>query len=441
MKFITSLKLTILLIILFIILALLGTLLPQNEEPSFYRAHYGEKANLILTLGLDHLYRSPLFLSVAFLFLLNLFTCSLKNFLSKIKTLQIQSTLLTPTSKEDRLLSEKLNQARPETGLLAELLKKKSFRVKVSEVQNGHLITARKGLVGLFGPEIVHFGLLLIILGGLGSALLSYRNTIALMEGEQSRLEGHDLILRLDRFTTEFYPNGAVRDWKSQVSILEDNQVKTSGTIEVNKPLSYKGLNFYQMSYGYDWDRTRVKLKIKSGNKQIITEIDNGQSKVLNSTGLELKVLSFVPDFQIDNTGQVFSRSAEPVNPAVLLQLEEDKKVIFSGWVFYLHPDFNRFQRKTSEDLQIKFESFNAPQFSVIEAVKDPAASIVWLGCFLLVVGLFSSFYRPYRELKIIKQPNGHYTASSMSRKDRDRFSAEISELAKAINNKMNRSH
>jgi cytochrome c biogenesis protein len=440
MKFISSLKLTIVLIIFLIILAVLGTLLPQNEEPAFYQEHYAGKASLILKLGLDHLYRSPLFLSVALLFLLNLTACSLKNLLTKISRLKVKSTEFKPVSREDRLLTETLNQVRPEIGLLADLLKKKSFRVKTLELKNETLISARKGLVGLFGPEIVHFGLLLIILGGLGSALLSYRNTIALLEGKQAELEGKNLILRLDRFTTEFYPNGIVRDWKSQVSILEDNQVKTSGTIEVNKPLSYRGLNFYQMSYGYNWDKTRVKLKIKSGNEQITTEIDTGQSQVL-SPRLELKVISFVPDFQIDNTGQVFSRSAEPANPAVLLQLEEDKKVIFSGWVFYLHPDFSRFHRKSKEDLEVKLESFTAPEFSVLEAVCDPAANLVWFGCFLLVVGLFASFYFPYRELIISKRVDGQYAAMSLGRKSRDRFSAEIGELAKAINPKINRSN
>jgi len=435
MKFITSLKLTIVLIILLIMLAVLGTLLPQNEEPSFYQEHYSGKSSFILSLGLDHLYRSPLFLSVAFLFLLNLTACSLKNLLTKISRLKVKSAEFKPVSKEDRFLTERLNQVRPEISLLADLLKKKSFRVKTLELKNETLISARKGLVGLLGPEIVHFGLLLIILGGLGSALLSYRTSIALLEGEQAKLEGKNLALRLDRFTTEFYPNGAVRDWKSQVSILEDNQVKTSGTIEVNRPLSFKGLNFYQMSYGYDWDRTRLKLIIKSGNESITTEINAGQSKVIGP-GLELKSVSFIPDVQIDNKGQVFSRSAEPANPAVLLQLEEDKKVIFSGWVFYLHPDFNRFHRKTKEDLEIKLDSFSAPEFSVVEAVQDPAANLVWLGCFLLVVGLFASFYFPYRELTIIKRADGHYAAMSICRKSRDRFSAEMTELAQTINKK-----
>ncbi|MGB9836855.1 MAG: cytochrome c biogenesis protein ResB [Candidatus Saccharicenans sp.] len=432
MKFLASLKLTIALILILILLSVLGTLLPQNEKPSFYQQHYLGKARLILSLGLDHLYRSPLFLSVSFLFLLNLVACSGQNFLAKVRRLRAENKELNPLSPEDLLLTEKLNQASLIPDDLVSLLRKKSFRVKTKRLDKKTFIYARKGLAGYFGPEIVHAALLLIILGGLGSALFGYRLPLVLSEGEQAELEGKNLTLKLDRFSTEFYPDGSVRDWKSQVTVLENGQVKKSGIIEVNRPLSYKGLNFYQMSYGYDWDRTRLKIQINLGQELISAELNTGESKPVGQD-VELKALNFVPDFQVDNYGRVFSRSAEPNNPAVLLELNQGKQVVFSGWVFYLHPDYARFHRKTGEDLKIKLESFSAPEFSVIEAVSDPASNLVWFGCLLLAVGLFISFYFPFRELIITLDAEGHYRALAIARKSRDRFSAEVSDLARQL--------
>lgn len=438
MKFISSLKLTIILIIIIILLAVIGTLIPQNEEPSFYQKNYPGKAGFILALGLDHLYRSPLFLSAVFLFLLNLTACSLKNFLSKIKVYKKSNTEISPSGDQDRHLTEKLNQLRPEPDFLAGLLKQKSFRVKIQKIEDKTFITARKGLAGLFGPEIVHFGLLLIILGGLGSALFSFRTSLAVEEGEEVRLGKKNLVLKLEKFTTEFYPDGSVRDWKSQVNIFSNEGDKISAVIEVNKPVKFKGVRFYQMGYGFDWDRVRLKIKIKAGTETTVAEIIYGQKKVLDN-GIELRALGFVPDFQIDKRGQVFSRSAEPSNPAALLQLEKDKQVIFSGWVFYLHPEYARFHQKKREDLEIKVESFSAPEFSVIEAVQDPASGLVWIGCLFLTMGLFGSFFFPYRELKILRESDSSYRAAGRTRKAQESFSNEIAALIQKLDNKNRR--
>lgn len=435
MKFISSLRLTIVLIIIIILLAVIGTLIPQNEEPSFYQKNYPGKAGFILALGLDHLYRSPVFLSAVFLFLLNLTACSLKNFLSKIKVYKNAKTEINPSGDQERHLTEKLNRLRPEPDLLAGLLKEKSFRVKIQKIEDKTFIRARKGLAGLFGPEIVHFGLLLIILGGLGSALFSFRTSLAVEEGEEIRLEKKNLVLKLEKFTTEYYPDGSVRDWKSQVNIFNNEGDKISAVIEVNKPVKFKGISFYQMGFGFDWDRVRLKIKIKAGTEETAAEIISGQKKVLDN-GIELRALGFVPDFQIDNRGQVFSRSAEPGNPAALLQLEKDRQVIFSGWVFYLHPDYSRFHQKNTEDLEIKIESFSAPEFSVIEAVQDPASGLVWLGCLFITLGLFGSFFFPYRELRILRNSDGRYQAAVVVKKSPDRLSKDITELTDKLDKK-----
>ena len=69
--------------------------------------------------------------------------------------------------------------------------------------------------------------------------------------------------LRLDKFETEYYPKGGVKDWKSTLTVLEDEEPVLTKIVEVNHPLSYNGYVFYQSSYGWDWTKPSVEIWAK----------------------------------------------------------------------------------------------------------------------------------------------------------------------------------
>lgn len=431
-RYLSSVRLAVVLLILIILLSIIGTLIPQGQELSFYQNYLPRVASLIVFLGFNHLYRSPLFLSLVFLFLLNLLFCSIKQLGAKLKRLKSKYGLAFDSSCE--LESEKIRLKLPkhlkaDPNLLIFTLQKKKYQIKTATENDRKLILARKGIPGLFGPEIVHLGLMIIIIGGLVSALLSYRTSIAFIEGETAKIPGKNFSLRLDKFTTEYYPNGSVKDWKSSVSVIEDNQVRASALIEVNHPFKYGGLNFYQMSYGQDWEKAAVELEVKTKETPArrITLKAGEMTKI--DPGLTIRVLSFVPDFQIDSAGQVFSRSPEPNNPAVLVEIQSEGQPAFSGWVFYLYQHFTSFHRKTRPDLEVTLKKFEAPVFSVLEASSDPGSKLVWIGSALLMLGLLFSFYLPYKELRILVDSSGQVRILPYARKNRDGFLREIDQL------------
>ena len=76
---------------------------------------------------------------------------------------------------------------------------------------------------------------------------------LQITEGSTVEVPGGNFNLRLDRFTTEMYETGGVKDWKSRLTVVEAGQAVLTKTIEVNHPLSYKGFMFYQSQYGWDW--------------------------------------------------------------------------------------------------------------------------------------------------------------------------------------------
>ena len=223
-RFLSSLKLTIVLLILIIVLSVIGTLIPQGEEPAFYQNYFARWSGLILSLQLDHLYRSSLFLSVTFLFLLNILFCSLRQLPAKFKQLrgEIESIPLGVQPAVNRKLATGFSdwfEASPDS-LLAEL-KKRHYQIKIKEAGEKKTLVAQKERSGLLGPEIVHLAIMVIIVGGLISALFSQRIELALTEGQTADLPGKDFSLRLERFTTDYYPDGSIKSWKSLVSILD----------------------------------------------------------------------------------------------------------------------------------------------------------------------------------------------------------------------------
>ena len=62
------------------------------------------------------------------------------------------------------------------------------------------------------------------------------------------------------------------------------------------------------------------------------------ESFPLSDAGYSGRITGYVPDFQIDDRGQVGSRSDEPVNPAFQVEVYEGWKRIDAQWVF-ANPD------------------------------------------------------------------------------------------------------
>ncbi len=431
-NFLTSIRLAIVLLVLIILLSIAGSLIPQEQEPDFYQKYLPKISGLILFLEFHHLYRSPLFLSLVFLFLLNLLFCSLKQLPAKFRRLKTITGDHPPgrmykLSPEDSLKIDKwLNR---ETLSLESILRKNGFRTKTIEESGQKFFLARKGIPGLFGPELVHLGMIIIIIAGMISALFSQRITLALLEGQTEEIPGKNFALRLDRFTTEYYPDGQVKSWISEVSVIENGQVRLQKTIRVNHPLKFGGLSFFQMGYGQEWDRASVELQVRlPEDKSLKIDIRTGESLTFEG-GYRIRILSFLPDFQLEASSRVETRSTEPLNPAALVEITHHGEQVFLGWVFARQPERKDLQKRTRAEVEVRLINFSAPTFSVLEASSDPGTSPVWTGCILMLLGLLTSFYLPYREIRIKQQSGSLPELYFYSRKQAESFQEELAVL------------
>ncbi len=442
MKFFSSVKLATTLIIIIACASVVGTLIPQQRSWEEYAARYGELSNILNFLQLTRLYQSPWFIGLLFLFALNIIICTLNRFSPKLKRAFQPKVVVEPREVKVLKIRDSFKKSLSLAEVKSELrriLASKHYRLKEAGDEKKASLLARKKILGLFGSEVVHLGILVILAGGIASGIAGFSSNLTFIEGQVVDVPKASFKVRLDRFETEYYPNGNVKDWKSTLTVLEKDSSVLSKVVEVNHPLSYRGFMFYQTSYGWNWPDTNVEILLKkkkdpSFSREIRMKV--GEKTALEGEGLEMSVLHFVPDFVINEKNEIATRSLEPNNPAAFVEGWKKEGKIFSGWIFAKFPDFSRIHFTQETDLSFELKNFQAGQFSVIQASKDPGANIIWVGCAALMAGLFLAFYWPIREIRVVLEGRDSQTeisAGGTASKNHEAFKSEFQKIMTSI--------
>lgn len=198
-KKIKSLRLGIALIAALTVGSVLATLIPQGLENRKYFEIYPKLvATLVVETGLDRYFTSLLFLLPVFAFFMNLLACTV-----------------------DRLTRE--------------IRKKRGRR---------------------HGPDILHIGLLVLIVGSMVSFSERKEGSVTLRVGDSVDLPNGER-LKLAEFIDERYDDGRPRGWTSVVDLSSGGTATREGVrISVNRPLRVDGVTLYQASYGAEYELT-----------------------------------------------------------------------------------------------------------------------------------------------------------------------------------------
>jgi cytochrome c biogenesis protein len=429
--FFSSVKLAIFLIIIITLASVVGTLIPQLRGAEEYAARYGQLSELLIRLEFTDLYHSWWFIAFLFLFTLNILICTLTRLSPKFRRAFRPNLKFEPGT----LLASKIQERFQKRQSLAnseEELKKtlRSVHYKYKETRkDGEIhVLARKKTFGIFGSDVVHLGLLVILIGGIIGGMTGFRDYIEISEGEIVPILNAGFKLKLDKFETEYYPDGQVKDWKSTLTVIEDGSSRLTKTIEVNHPLTYRGNVFYQSSVGWDWKNPTLEVwatKNSNPSLQKKTFLRLGEIGIWEEENLEFTVLRFVPDFIIEGN-QVRTRSLDPNNPAVFIDVFRGEDKISSGWIFAKFPDFSQMHSEEEADFKFELKDIQAAQYSGIQMSKDPGVNFIWLGCALLMIGLFMAFYWPPRDIRfILKDVEGKTEIISAGRSIKSKLTLE----------------
>jgi cytochrome c biogenesis protein len=160
-----------------------------------------------------------------------------------------------------------------------------------------------------------------------------------------------------------------------------------------------------------------------------------GEKGSWEEENISFTTLQFMPDFIIDGN-RPGTRSLEPNNPAVFIQVSRGDEVISTGWIFSKFPDFSQMHSEEEPEYKFLFKNFQTSQYSGIQMAKDPGVNYIWAGCTLLMLGLFLAFYWPTRDIRmILKESEGRTAiiASGRSIKSKLALEAEFARIMETI--------
>ncbi len=262
-KGLSSVELALFIISAIAVTSILGTVIPQGEAIQFYAQGYGSKPAVILELlGITNMYSSYWFRGLLILLCLNLIVCTWVRFpavlaIIKKDNLKVPTTSITNSKKAIALTSDLPCTTSQLSQVSATL---KPFSLKMVERQdNEWLFLHEKGAWSRTGAYVVHLSILLIACGALIGKFWGFDAFVMVKEGtsiSSLRVSGNsykEIPLGFDvfcqNFKTDYYPSGAPKAYKSDLSILESEKRVIDKTITVNDPLRYKGMTFFQASY------------------------------------------------------------------------------------------------------------------------------------------------------------------------------------------------
>jgi cytochrome c biogenesis protein len=446
LRFLSSIKLAITLIIIIVVVSVLGTLIPQERSVGEYYGRYGGLAPLLMRLQLTNLYHSAWYIALLALLTLNTVTCTLTRLSPKLRKTfrpRLEAEAKTLLAAKDSSSLKMNSNLEVTAAAVRRALAGRRYKARQRAEGGGIIIFGRKKVLGWFGSDIVHLGLLVILAGALISSLTGFRAFLKLEKGKAQAVPRAGFEVRLDRFDTDYYQDGHnVKDWKSRLTVIEAGRDVRSEVIEVNRPLAHRGFVLYQSSYVQEIKSSLLVLEVLSSappERAQTVSLRPGQSVALDKTGLTLSLLRFEPDFVRDNGGLISSRSEELNNPAAQVTLSRAGENLVSGWVFARFPEFSMTHGSKASDTKVIFRDIQpgiSPDFSIIEAAQDKGVPLIWVGCGLLMAGLCIAFYWPTREVRFLlegKKDKTVVTAAALGSKNREALSSEFAGLWKEL--------
>ena len=262
-KFFCSVKLTVILLLSLAFTSIIGTVIPQNENPDAYLQAYGAfRYQLFNVLGVFDMYHSWWFQGLLLLLTVNILVCSIDRLGGSWKVIFNRNPKVNPERFSKRSDARTLTDKRDVDALVKAyepVIVKRYGYCKVIRSDDGAVIYGEKGRLSRLGVYIVHASVIFLLIGGLVGSFWGFEGYVNIAEGEATdtiriRNTGAphrlDFQIRCDDFNLEHYANGAPKEYRSSLSIVEGGQTVMYKDIIVNDPLHYRGINIFQSSFG-----------------------------------------------------------------------------------------------------------------------------------------------------------------------------------------------
>lgn len=403
--FLFSMKFALVILVLFVLVCIAGSVIPQGEIQAVYENAYPGWSGLILAAGLDDVFHSWWFILLTMLLCGNLLGCNLLH-LSPIVNKMKQKTRPLPAGEDAMFFS-----GDPEN-----LLKEMGFHKWENHEGGRYAIRHR---VGFLGAWLTHLGILIIIAGFALGQMFTVNYSVFGVPGQEKPIADTGLILAIDDFSIELRADDTVEQYTASLTLKNgETGEQWSGQASVNHPWDAGGLRFYQNSTGWAAD-----MAIYKGEELIQTEtLCAGEYRaVTDLPELIVMLRAFYPDYTQDEAGMPTSASGQIVDPGYLYMLYYDGEllgmnVLRSG------------EKITVSDYTILFS--NPRSYTLIQIKHDPFTPLAGLGGAILLFALFAVFYLRPEEIWLMPESGG-WRVYGRSRKGSELFREKLAQKIK----------
>ncbi|MGD9138730.1 MAG: cytochrome c biogenesis protein ResB [Desulfobacterales bacterium] len=403
-----SVKLTVVVLILLAATSVVGTLIPQNADPALYMRAYGEFAyRMMHVLGIFDMYYSWWFQTLIGILTINITVCTIKRW-PVIWKIVSSKKLQTRSTENKKPLSEFSDPRNPnELGSLYQAYVEKKYRNhKIEPEKAGFRVVAEKGRWTRLGVPAVHLSIVVILVGALVGSFFGFDGFVNIPEGESAdyiRLRNSNDTLslgfevRCDDFDVSFYDSGAPKEFRSSLIILENGRKVAEKNIIVNDPLRYKGINFFQSSYGAMPPKNfQLSFTSINSDQNALHKLSIGQSVELPDGAGLFSLREYVRDYNFRGTR---------VGAAVMGTLDKPGKKPVEITLPLRFPTFDKMRKG---DWIISVEGTDDAFYTGLQVTRDPGVLFVYAGFILLLLGCWVAFFMSHQKLVVDIQPSSN---------------------------------
>lgn len=426
-SFFSSVKVAIILIVITLVVAGIGTIFPQekfipSETPeTYYQEEYGVWGEWFYRLGLSTMYESWWFFLLLAMIGVSLVVCSLDRVIPLYKGLKNQRVeKSTSFIERQRIAVSKEIQAEEKEEWLKkwqEVLSKHRYHVR----RENDSLLAEKGRFSRWGPYVNHVGLILFLLSALFRWIpgWSIEEFIWLREGEMKKIPQSPYYVKNEKSIMELYDpkelpksnqdSAVVKKYQTDAVLYERDENGSfkevhRAPILVNHPLQYEGYELFQSSMIPELNALTLKVIDKQSQKEL------GQFKVdlfrmspndryQVGQNVEVRISEYYPDFALDEQNQPITKSQEPNRPAFIFETREKGSDQWErSWVI-AGQDLDQITKENRFDIDlVGFEMKNKTGLMVR---TDKTLPFLLVGAFITVIGLAMGFYWQHRRVWI----------------------------------------
>jgi cytochrome c biogenesis protein len=446
----SSIKTGVILIILVVIFSVAGTVIlqrPITDPDDLARAYSPTMLRFLDATGLTDVFHAPWFLALVVLVSLSIIAASVERFPNAwrfyarpYKSPDETFRRVLPTQAQIPIMDE-------EQGLDAaeRALRREGFRAeRIVRTDSFSLFTERHRISEM-AVYMVHASLLLILLGYfIVDARYGWKGFLVLSPGTQSdQVDAHNgakrtlpFSIRCEGTGQETYTDGTPKRWWSKLAVIENGREIQRKEIAVNDPLVYKGIRFYQATYGRTGKLDRLILdatpvKAPNATPQEISLALNQTVALDVDTNVQLT--EFIPDYVVQD-GHVYARSNDVENPAIHM-IVTSKKTNRSVNVWL--PEIPGIAENASSPYIFQPKDLKTGVYTGLEVSHEPGQWAVWGGVVLMAIGLTFVFYVSHVRLWVVPARNsgGQLTlwVGGTANRNRDAFELKFKHLVEQI--------